>query len=143
MKLLPLAMPTMETPMKPPYYAALAIALAAATPIHAKAESDLFSGNRWQPFCAAARAGDDSIDSFPQGVCVGVVAATERVLTRLKAVCPPSSATHGQNVRIVVRYMQDNPQVTHQDIRDIAVDALRAAWPCKEPQAPAVNSQGD
>ena len=45
-------------------------------------------------------------------------------------ICPPERVTHGQIVRVVVQYIDRRPARLHEDFRALAVEALRAAWPC-------------
>jgi Rap1a immunity proteins len=45
--------------------------------------------------------------------------------------CVPKDVTLGQTVRVVVKYMDDHPEETHQSFVAFVYDATRKAWPCK------------
>ena len=44
--------------------------------------------------------------------------------------CAPDSVTYGQQIRIVVKYLQNHPERLHEDEFILAATALRAAFPC-------------
>jgi len=46
------------------------------------------------------------------------------------SVCAPPQSTRLQFVTIFVRYADENPQRLHEDVFLVALDALRAAFPC-------------
>ena len=46
-------------------------------------------------------------------------------------VCAPDSVTNFQIVRVVVKYIDDRPARQHENFRELAREALRAAWPCR------------
>jgi hypothetical protein len=50
--------------------------------------------------------------------------------------CPsdiaPAGEIHGQSIRVVVKYIDDRPERQHEDFMALALEALRAAWPCKK-----------
>jgi hypothetical protein len=60
--------------------------------------------------------------------CVGLV---EGLAYARPGICTPPNVTRGQAVRVVVKYIDDRPQRLHEDFRELALEALRAAWPCK------------
>jgi hypothetical protein len=43
----------------------------------------------------------------------------------------PDGVTTGQEVRVVIAYIDARPARMHEDFRSLALEALRAAWPCK------------
>jgi Rap1a immunity proteins len=45
--------------------------------------------------------------------------------------CPPKGVTSGQALRVVVTYIDAIPARMHENFKYLAVEALRAAWPCK------------
>jgi hypothetical protein len=47
-------------------------------------------------------------------------------------ICPPAGATSGQAVRVVVKYIDDRPERLHEKFYTLALEALRAAFPCKK-----------
>jgi Rap1a immunity proteins len=66
--------------------------------------------------------------AFDIGFCAGLVIGLGSASPNI---CPESGVTDGQAVRVVVKYIDDRPQRLHEDFRALAVEALRAAWPCK------------
>ncbi len=73
---------------------------------------------------------------FYQGVCTAIVddvAYYSWALTDELKICPPRGTTLGQATRMVVNYMDAHPERLNEDFRIIAIDALRAAWPCRTP----------
>jgi len=66
---------------------------------------------------------------FDAGVCSGIV---EGVGDKTLDVCAPASATKEQAVQVVVQYIDSRPARLHDDFRALALEALRAAWPCKK-----------
>jgi hypothetical protein len=49
--------------------------------------------------------------------------------------CAPSGVTHGQAVRLLVKYIKDHPEKSQEETRMLMLSALVAAFPC--PPAPA------
>ncbi len=52
-------------------------------------------------------------------------------ITLMKHACPPSNASTAQAVRIVVKYLHDNPERLHMPASVLVTDAIRSAFPCK------------
>lgn len=46
--------------------------------------------------------------------------------------CMPGAATFQQAAKVFVAYMDANPQRLHELSLILAIDAFRAAWPCKK-----------
>ncbi len=44
---------------------------------------------------------------------------------------PPHKVTLGQEIRVVVAYIEARPARMHEEFEDLALEALQAAWPCK------------
>ncbi len=72
---------------------------------------------------------EDSSRPFNQGVCVGVV---RTVVSFSRDVCEPRDSTVGQAIRVVVQYIDSRPAQHHEDFADLAKQALKAAWPCRQ-----------
>jgi hypothetical protein len=45
--------------------------------------------------------------------------------------CVADHVTLGQEIRVVVKYIDDRPQRLNESFKALALEALRAAWPCK------------
>jgi hypothetical protein len=51
--------------------------------------------------------------------------------TLMKHGCPPSNASTEQVVRVVVKYLRDNPERLHMPASVLVTDAVRSSFPCK------------
>lgn len=47
-----------------------------------------------------------------------------------KTICPPSGVTLGQAVRVVYKYLEENPARTNFSAAILVWEALKQAWPC-------------
>jgi hypothetical protein len=45
--------------------------------------------------------------------------------------CPPSGVNKEQLVRMIVAYIERQPQRMHENFKRLALEALRDAWPCR------------
>jgi hypothetical protein len=50
--------------------------------------------------------------------------------------CSPSGVTHGQTVRLLVKYIKDHPEKSQETTRLLMLEALVAAFPCPAPTVP-------
>jgi hypothetical protein len=79
------------------------------------------------PSCRESIEPGSTSEAFAQGVCIGLL----RGLYYLSSdACIPPAVTIGAVARIVVRYVDDRPSRIHEDFRELALEALRTAWPC-------------
>jgi hypothetical protein len=46
--------------------------------------------------------------------------------------CTPNNVTNGQMYAIVKKYLTQNPEVLHQQMNYLVIDALNKAFPCKQ-----------
>jgi hypothetical protein len=67
-------------------------------------------------------------DLFKRGLCDGLISGL--VYTNAD-ICEPNQITHEQEARVVVNYIDSRPARMHDDFRKLALEALKAAWPCK------------
>jgi hypothetical protein len=90
------------------------------------------SANFWLPRCQKLlnaledRAITGPANEFEQGVCLGMIISVEAV----SGVCAPLSATKQQGTRVVVAYIQARPARMHESFLKLALEAMKAAWPC-------------
>ena len=102
----------------------------------ALAEEDRSSANYMMRYCRQwiAPKGAPVIDALGQGMCYGVVVTLVNVYTG-NDVCIPYNGTpgptNGQFMRVVVQYIDARPARLHENFHNLAHEALRAAWPCK------------
>jgi hypothetical protein len=95
-------------------------------------KADPFSGTAMLPGCKAFLSHADS-DKAAQGACLGAVSAHlfyTSVVRAEMASCPPENTTVDQAVRVVVEFMEANPQSLGDYFHWLVVEALRKAWPC-------------
>jgi hypothetical protein len=109
----------------------IAVVVGCVSIVPALAQTDFQSGNRLLPACKKIVSGSNA--DFGMGLCLGMlsgIAGVAHLLPEDARYCP--TGTMGQTVRIVVKYMEDHPQVLHQDFQFIALAALRQSWPCRK-----------
>jgi len=98
----------------------------------------LLSGCR---IVAKAAVMDDRVEmqqTFGSGECWGSFGVVQKLIIMADAdrrplfnVCAPASSTRTQLTAIFVKYADDHPAKLHEDFLDIALEALRDAFPCK------------
>jgi hypothetical protein len=69
-----------------------------------------------------------SLNSFKQGWCGGLITGLAQIYRR----CMPPELTQRQLARGIVQYIDARPARMQEDFRNLAVEAMRAAWPCKQ-----------
>ena len=63
------------------------------------------------------------------GICIGLV---EGLSYQRQGICYAPGVTVSQSIRVVVKYIDDRPERLQEDFKILALEALRAAWPCKK-----------
>jgi Rap1a immunity proteins len=66
------------------------------------------------------------------GICVGYVKAVLDLGTRLgdaNRFCPAAEVTTGQAVHVLMKYLNDHPEATHQTAANLALAAFRSHGP--------------
>jgi hypothetical protein len=113
--------------------AAAAVALLVTSPAFSQgATNGSATGNQMLEGCQAIVASNRE-PTFRQGFCLGVVymlMSDHEYYKGLNLFCRPANATTGQAIRIVTRFMEENPQNLHLPLEMIATRALHLAWPC-------------
>ena len=72
--------------------------------------------------------------SYDAGLCMGTIIGlmhNAEVHYPLQRFCPPDGVTYGQAKRVVVDKLLRTPGILHRRFEDIAILALREAWPCR------------
>jgi hypothetical protein len=75
----------------------------------------------------------DKIEATKMGECYGAIDATfmlRRALDRSIRFCPPPRVAMEQNVKIVVKYLDDHPEQMNDDFTLLVVRAFNQVWPC-------------
>jgi Rap1a immunity proteins len=107
------------------------IALLLALGAFGKADSaELFTRDSAASVVAGCRniaQRDSTGDAFEQGQCIGLLKGLYYLSS---GACIPAAVTVGVLARIVVRYIDDRPSRLDEDFRELALEALRHAWPC-------------
>jgi hypothetical protein len=89
---------------------------------------DIYSANYVMPGCRDfASATDNPKLVFRSGICAGVI----RVLIYLGDSCKPPEGTAEQTARVIVQYIDSRPARMHEDFISLAIEAMKAAWPCQ------------
>src|SRR5262245_1060318 len=99
----------------------------------AQQQQDIDSANSVLPHCKVLLRARP-VGTFGEGVCAGSIAALASVggiLDDRAKFCVPKGVTNGQMARVVVAYIEARLARMHEDFRLLALEALRAAWPCQ------------
>lgn len=67
---------------------------------------------------------------FCSGVVHGLVAVGPLLPAGLQF-CPPEASSPSELARVVVKYVEAQPQRMHEDFRQLTLEAFHNAWPCK------------
>jgi hypothetical protein len=86
---------------------------------------DTKSANYIMPGCRKLLTNDNS-EAYLQGFCSGLI---KGVFYLAEGTCPPPGVTGSQIGRVVVQYIDARPASMHEDFRELALEALKAAWP--------------
>ena len=99
------------------------------------------TGNELIKACADAvktMDGGNSNSEFGIGYCLGLTKGVRQALIivdedvpQLGKICFPDEISNGQGMRIVLKYLQDNPDKLQQIDSVLAYAAYRAAYRCK------------
>ncbi|MPZ36605.1 MAG: hypothetical protein GEU95_00850 [Rhizobiales bacterium] len=92
---------------------------------------DFDSANHALQACTDYINPDANRNMFAQGDCAGVVRTIFYFGRTHFNACPPRGVTIWQATRVIVAYIRARPSRLHEDFRNLAVEALRAAWPCR------------
>lgn len=96
-------------------------------------EPDFSSGNYMLQHCEHYVFKHGQFDVW-DGECGGTIATLTFLSNALPEgfkTCPPKGHTKEQAARVVVSFMQNNPQLLNEPFRILAMTALSQAWPCK------------
>jgi hypothetical protein len=93
--------------------------------------------NRKQPytggqgFCAGTIAGISFVGKDLRRLRLDYTSESGAWITWVYCLDIPDKATLNQAVRVVVSYIEARPARMHESFAELALEALRAAWPCK------------
>jgi len=112
----------------------LVLAVALLTENAGAQSNDPDSANHLLPACRQFIADKSSASVFMLGVCARTIEGLRYMASLLpqeKRACPPPSVTNGQVVRVVVAYIERRPQRMHENFKELTLEALHDAWPCR------------
>jgi hypothetical protein len=109
--------------------------LAALMTSAAAAENTDHSANYFLPSCRDFINENCGKFPFKQGHCVGLIEGIATFSADLPKfsfrTCPPDDASLKQLTTVVVRWIEQRPQLWHLNFKALALQALSEAWPCK------------
>ena len=94
------------------------------------AEDETRSANYIQSHCKDWQADKKSAMG---GNCVGIISSTmamSEAYTAPYRFCPPNNVTLHQALAVVNQFLAANPRRWHESFQLLAIEALRAVWPC-------------
>jgi hypothetical protein len=86
------------------------------------------SANDLMPGCRAV-VENENTDIYMRGYCLGLISGVFYSVSQ--GICAPAEVTNGQLARVVVQYIDARPGRMHEGFRKFALEAMKAAWPCK------------
>jgi Ssp1 endopeptidase immunity protein Rap1a len=97
----------------------------------ATAEEDIHSANFMLRYCTTSATDPDSL--YLSGRCHGTVETVLSLLGDAAIVCIPSGVTGAQATKVVMRYADLHPELTHRPFVMIVTLAIGETWPCRKP----------
>lgn len=94
------------------------------------------TGNDNLEFCRKFAAGATTTsqkEAYYIGDCAGTIStlvSVGRLLETQRRFCLPATVTDRQAMNVVVAFMDAHPQRLHEPTVVLAIDAMRASWPC-------------
>ena len=95
------------------------------------AYSDYYSGNKLLEYC--------NPNSSNRDICTGYVAGTRGALDTWKiwenidsGICVPKAVSLGQSIKVVVKYLEANPDKLHLSASSNVLNAFADAFPCEK-----------
>src|SRR5690349_15301632 len=91
------------------------------------------TGNSYREGCRVMALQSRTGDAGKAAKCLGFISALMAVgehLSGSSRFCSPGTATIGQGVEIVNKFMDEHPSELHRPFALLAVFALASAWPC-------------
>ena len=93
--------------------------------------ADYYSGNKLLEYC--------NPDSSKRDICTGYVAGTRGAIDTWKTwenidsgICVPKEVSLGQSIKVVVKYLEANPDKLHLSASSHVLNAFAEAFPCEE-----------
>jgi hypothetical protein len=77
------------------------------------------------------RGSANAAEYFLVGQFLGYIVGFNDALSGI-AICPPDGVKVGQLVGMVKKYVRDNPDKWNRPARELVIDALQPAFPCRK-----------
>ena len=91
---------------------------------------DIVSANYVMPGCRELVGGSQR-ELGLQGLCHGIVGIMFHFWRSQLGICFPDGTNVEQAVRVVIRYIDRQPERMHESFVELALEAMREAWPCR------------
>src|SRR5262245_4073835 len=72
-----------------------------------------------------------ALGNFCAGVVVGIASIGQQLSVPELQSCAPATSDARQLVRVVVNYIEAHPERGREDFKQLTLEALHGAWPCK------------
>jgi Rap1a immunity proteins len=97
---------------------------------------DFSSGNALYDACKDGLNNTHRAMLFQQGLCGGIIStvadlASSQTTVESSRICGPKNATTGQELRVVMKYMDEHPAELNKPLSTIAYNALQEVWSCR------------
>jgi hypothetical protein len=69
-------------------------------------------------------------EAWRDGYCRGIIEGINAGATLSSRLCSPDGVTYSQEVRVVVKFLQDHPEKLNQRGTKLVFEALTQAFPC-------------
>ena len=91
---------------------------------------DIVSANYVMPGCRELVGGGQR-ELGLQGLCQGIVGVMFNFWRSQLGICFPDGTNVEQAIRVVIRYIDRQPERMHEEFFQLAIEALQQAWPCR------------
>src|SRR5258708_7305329 len=98
------------------------------------------SGNAFLSLCEDAGDSSSKQSHFQEGECFGYadgvddgIRMTFDAVNRPKPYCLSDEVTHGQMMRVLVKFIKDHPEKAHHQTRVLETESFMDAFRCKPP----------
>ena len=104
-------------------------------------DKNLHDGNHLLHACQAgltATAQAPPENPFDSGYCMGLLHGVSFIQITMDDICPGEGVTLEKLMRVVVKYLNDNPARLNEDATALVMVALHQAWSCPQKKSEVV-----
>jgi Rap1a immunity proteins len=98
------------------------------------------SGKAFLSLCEDAADSTSKQSHSQEGECFGYVHGVDDgigiaydIIGQPKSYCFPDGVTHGQMMRVLIKFIKDHPEKAHSQTRVLEMRSFMDAFPCKRP----------